>query len=53
MEWKYNHVNAQLKPEDRKIRGIKKKKKITNRKIDSNIVDINPTISIIILNAND
>ena len=26
---------------------------VTNRKIDSNIADINPTISIIILNAND
>ena len=31
----------------------KKKKKVTNIKIDSNIVDINPAIFIIILNAND
>ena len=31
----------------------KKKKKETNRKTDSHIVDINPAISINILNAND
>ena len=44
---------AQLKPEKAEKEGKKKKDQVQRRKALTNMVDINPTLSIITLNMNN